>query len=109
MLMTWPDIVPVRNMSNPPRETACMIRRFLITVLFVMLNLMPTAVPTAHSAPLLMVSNGMSLDAAVRQARQQTGGRILSAETVQRNGKRLHRIKVLLPDGTVRIMTFNAG
>lgn len=86
-----------------------MTHRLLVTVLFVVLNLVPAAVPTALGAPERAANNGLSLDAAVRQVRQQTGGRILSAETVQRNGKRLHRIKVLLPDGTVRIMTFNAG
>ncbi|MFO8025286.1 PepSY domain-containing protein [Thiohalophilus sp.] len=86
-----------------------MIHRLLIPVLLVMLNLTPVTVSTAHSAPEAVANNGLSLDAAVNQVRQQTDGRILSAETVQRNGKRIHRIKVLLPDGTVRIMTFNAG
>ena len=87
-----------------------MIARLSVTVLLVCCSLLPVPVSAAHSnnTPWLLASNGMSLDAAVRQVRQQTGGRILSAETVQGNGGRIHRIKVLLPDGTVRIMTFNA-
>lgn len=85
-----------------------MIPRLSAIVLLVCCSLLPVPVSAAHSSPWLLAGSGMSLDAAVRQVRQQTGGRILSAETVQSNGGRIHRIKVLLPDGTVRIMTFNA-
>lgn len=52
---------------------------------------------------------GMSLDAAVAQVRRETGGRILSAETVNKGGHRVHRIKVLTPDKRVRIINVNAG
>lgn len=83
--------------------------RPVITVLLLCLSLAPLSATAANAAPRLLASNGMSLDAAVRQVKQQTGGRILSAETIERNGNRVHRIKVLLPDGTVRVMTFNAG
>jgi len=58
--------------------------------------------------PLLIAANGVSLDAAVKQVKQQTGGRILTADTVTRNGNKVHRIKVLLPDGTVKVMYINA-
>jgi hypothetical protein len=58
--------------------------------------------------PVLLAANGVSLDAAVKQVRQQTGGRILTADTVTRNGNKVHRIKVLLPDGTVKVMYINA-
>lgn len=52
---------------------------------------------------------GKSLDAAVAQVRRETGGRILSAETVSRQGRRVHRIKVLTPDNRVRIVNIDAG
>ncbi len=45
---------------------------------------------------------GLSLDKAVKQVRQQTGGRVLSANTVHRGGRVVHRVRVLLPDGRVR-------
>ncbi len=44
-----------------------------------------------------------SLDSAVQQIKQQTGGRILSAKTVTKSGEPVHHIKVLLPSGEVRI------
>lgn len=57
----------------------------------------------------LQASQGktQSLDAAIQQVRQQTGGRILSATTVNNNGQPVHRIKVLLPSGEVRIFKVN--
>ncbi len=54
-------------------------------------------------------SSGVSLDQAAEQVRRQTGGRILSAETVTKNGRRVHRIKVLTPDHRVVIREINAG
>jgi uncharacterized membrane protein YkoI len=50
----------------------------------------------------------ISLDTAVSQVKRDTGGRILSAETVNKNGRRIHRIKVLTPDNRVRIVNINA-
>lgn len=54
-------------------------------------------------------SSGISLDQAAEQVRRQTGGRILSAETVNKDGRRVHRIKVLTPDHRVVIREINAG
>lgn len=83
--------------------------RILIATLLLCLAPLPVTANAAAITPGLIASNGMSLDAAVRQVKQQTGGRILSAETITRDGKKMHRIKVLLPDGTVRVMMINAG
>lgn len=49
-----------------------------------------------------------SLNDAVDQVKRDTGGRILSAQTVNKGGKRVHRIKVLTPDNRVRIVNINA-
>ena len=43
--------------------------------------------------------NAKSLEQAVQQVKQQTGGRILSAKT---DNKGNHKIKVLLPSGKVK-------
>jgi uncharacterized membrane protein YkoI len=51
---------------------------------------------------------GTSLDSAVNQVKRETGGKILSAQTVNQGGKRVHRIKVLTPDQRVRIININA-
>ena len=50
-----------------------------------------------------------SLDAAVAAVRRETGGRILSAQTVTRDGRRVHRIKVLTRDRRVRVIYVNSG
>lgn len=85
-----------------------MILRPALLSLMLCLCLSPIAANAADPVPRWIAGSGLSLDAAVRQVKQQTGGRILSAETVTRDGKRYHRIKVLLPDGTVRIMILSA-
>ncbi len=45
-----------------------------------------------------------TLDQAVNQVKRNTGGKILSAKTVKRGAKRVHRIKVLTKDGKVRVV-----
>jgi uncharacterized membrane protein YkoI len=51
----------------------------------------------------------MSLNDAVQQAQQQSGGRVLSADTVRQGGRAVHRVKVLTPSGQVRVYTIDAG
>lgn len=51
---------------------------------------------------------GMSLNQAVQQVQHDTGGRVLSADTVNQNGRTVHRIKVLMPSGQVRVVTIDA-
>ena len=50
----------------------------------------------------------MNLDEAVLQVKQQTGGRVLSAKTKNKDGRVVHKIKVLLPNGKVRIIRVDA-
>lgn len=54
-------------------------------------------------------SSGISLEEAAAQVQKQTGGRILSAKTVNKKGRRVHRIKVLTPDHRVVIREIDAG
>lgn len=49
-------------------------------------------------------NNGGGLDQAVRQVEQQTGGQVLSAETRRSDSGVTYRIKVLTPNGKVRII-----
>jgi uncharacterized membrane protein YkoI len=51
---------------------------------------------------------GVSLNDAVQQVQRETGGRVLSADTVNQGGRAVHRIKVLTPSGQVRIVTIDA-
>jgi uncharacterized membrane protein YkoI len=52
--------------------------------------------------------DGISLDEAVARVRRETGGRVLSAEARDRRGDTTYRIKVLLPDGAVRVYNVDA-
>jgi uncharacterized membrane protein YkoI len=52
--------------------------------------------------------NGLSLDEAVARVRRDTGGRVLSAESRDDRGRTTYRIKVLLPNGTVRVVNVDA-
>jgi len=49
-----------------------------------------------------------TLEQAVEEVRAETGGRILSAETVTKKGRTVHRIKVLTPDHRVRVVNVEA-
>jgi len=51
---------------------------------------------------------GVTLDEAVQQVQRETGGRVLSAETVNQNGRMVHRIKVLTASGQVRVVVIDA-
>jgi len=51
----------------------------------------------------------VGLNEAVQQAQQQSGGRVLSADTVNQGGRAVHRVKVLTPSGQVRVYTIDAG
>jgi hypothetical protein len=55
---------------------------------------------------LLLLSSSLyaiSLADAVDRVRLDTNGEILSATTIKEDGKSVHRIKVLMPTGKVRI------
>jgi len=45
----------------------------------------------------------ISLDAAATMVRRLSGGRIVGADAMDDNGKVVYRIKVLLPEGRVRV------
>jgi hypothetical protein len=91
-----------------------MLKRFL--VLFLMsATLLVAGTPgaAAGNGPVQMARRGgdetrLSLNEAVRQVKRETGGRVLSAETVRQKGRELHRIKVLTPSGQVRVVVIDA-
>jgi len=50
------------------------------------------------------IQGAATLRDAVAKVERDTGGRILAAETVTTGDSRIYRIKVLTPDGTVRVV-----
>ena len=94
-----------------------MIARITFTAIAAALLGMQAALPSpataqprsAIPAAVLTAGGGVSLDQAAARIKRQTGGRILAATTVTKGGRRIHRIKVLLPSGEVRIYQVNAS
>jgi len=93
------------------------MRGKLLIRFLILLALLTPAIATVSASPIatqyepirLAAREGVSLDEAVAQVKKQTKGRILTAETIQRKGQPVHRIKVLLPNGSVRVMYVDAN
>lgn len=49
-------------------------------------------------------SDSSSLPESVRRVERQTGGEVLRAEPMQRDGREVYRLKVLTADGRVRVV-----
>jgi len=50
-------------------------------------------------------ASGMTLHQAVAKVRHDTGGKILSAQTVPHGKRMVHRIRVLMKNGKVRVVS----
>lgn len=91
---------------------ALVISRVISRVIFLVA---PAAVAVALAAALVLPGTaaaqqgGASLEQAVQQVKRQGDVRVLSAETVKVNGRRVHRIKVLTGDGRVKYVRVDAG
>ncbi|WP_440995139.1 hypothetical protein [Arhodomonas sp. SL1] len=60
------------------------------------------------AAPVLLARGG-DLDRAVREAEERTGGEVIAAETVTRgDGRQVHRLRVLIGEGRVRVLEIPA-
>jgi len=93
--------------------------RLLTGWLILLLAALPATGPVQsapHHHPFLLLaknnhgnSGGISLDEAVAQARRQHKGKVLSAETIREDGRKVHRIKILTKDGRVKRVKIDAG
>ena len=80
------------------------MKPYIFAFIFLTLALAGTVTQAKQPHP----ENHTNLDQAVQQVKKQTGGRILSAKTKNNDGQQVHKIKVLLPNGKVRIIRVNA-
>jgi len=53
--------------------------------------------------------NGVDLDSTVERIRKETGGRVLHAETMNNQGNREHRVRIITDRGKVRRYRVDAG
>ena len=58
----------------------------------------------SKSAPRKDQDRGSTLPDSVRRVERQTGGEVLRAEPMQRDGREVYRLKVLTADGRVRVV-----
>ena len=66
----------------------------------------PAAYARAWSGKLLLAqSNGITQDEAAAKVREATGGRVLDVRTGTQDGVVVYVVKVLLPDGRIRVVT----
>lgn len=70
--------------------------------------LLAALIPFASAATAQSVTPAVTLDQAVLRVQQETGGKVLSAES-RGVGRRLeYRIKVLTPNGHVKVMAISS-
>ena len=90
------------------------VRHILIPMLLGML-LAGAAAPAAAQPPrergpdAHQTGSDPGLDRTVAEIERRTGGRVLSAERVDRDGREAYRIKLLTGDGHVRVIWRDAG
>jgi len=65
--------------------------------------------PPPRSAPAAQASHPVTLEQAVKQVQHQTRGHILAADTVTRGKANVYRIKVLTPQGQVRVVQMHSN
>ena len=85
-----------------------LITGWLILLLAALPATGPVLAAPHHPPHLLIAKNnhdsngGISLDEAVKQARQRNKGKVLSAETTRVDGRKVYLIKILTKDGRVK-------
>ena len=65
--------------------------------------------PPPRPAPAPAPSHPATLEQAVKQVQHQTRGHILAADTVTRGKANVYRIKVLTPQGQVRVVQMHSN
>ena len=95
-------------MKDSKLSTLLFMSLALFSLLALLFSPVSQANPQQSSTYIQLAQNNQSLDTAVQSIKQKTGGRILSAKTVTKNGQRVHKIKVLLPSGKVQVFKITA-
>lgn len=80
-----------------------LLRRILMIVSLI--GSMPVLSADALSAsiPMLAQASALTLDQAVAKVRRASGGKVIGADTIEQDGSTAYRIKVVFPDGKVRV------
>ena len=65
--------------------------------------------PTADKSKDHATSKDNTLPAQVRRIERETGGKVLKAQPIERNGREIYRIKIVTPQGRVRVVEDDVG
>lgn len=88
--------------------------RLLTACLLLVLAITPAQAARYQPHPYLVAqrdqagNGGMTLDEAVEQARRQNRGKVIAAETIRIDGRKVHRVKILTGDGRVKRSQYDA-
>ncbi len=93
-------------MMRRTKFVTCLFAALLLSVALAPAQARRDARPDRHET---RRQDGLSLDEAVARARRDTGGRVLSAQAREDRGRTTYRIKVLLPNGAVRVISVDAA
>lgn len=74
-----------------------------------MKSLLPLLLSAALMAPALSAWADVSRDQAAAAAQRSSGGRVLSVDRTERDGRPVWRVKVLTPQGEVKVILIDAG
>lgn len=74
-----------------------------------MKSLLPLLLSAALMAPALPAWADVSRDQAAAAAQRSSGGRVLSVDKTERDGRPVWRVKVLTPQGEVKVILIDAG
>lgn len=77
----------------------------LIFVVILMTSLMTVQADPGAGPMLITQADGITQDEAAAKVRAATGGRVLDVRSQIENGVRIYSVKVLLPDGRIRVVT----
>jgi hypothetical protein len=101
----YPEFAPFIAGSSPRSPTTHMSQQFAKQILVALLALLAAGAGSAWA-------DGYSrndprdgdLPASVRRVQRETGGEVLKAQPIQRDGREVYRVKILTPQGRIRVV-----
>jgi len=98
---------PFIYLSLPKLPTTPMRLRLASSVLavaFALGGLLSSSAWADHPPPQHSGWRDSGLPASVRRVQRQTGGEVLRAQPIERDGREIYRVKVLTPQGRIRVV-----
>lgn len=80
-----------------------LLRRMMTIVVLVVSMPVLGGGALSTSLPLIAQASTVTLDQAVSKVRRTSGGKVVAADAIEQDGSTAYRIKVVFPDGKVRV------